>query len=258
MASTTEEMIKQLYDSQFASQKEQLQMDYETAASDLDAQKAANQKTLDANLTRTAVESQKAAVNNTELQNAYGLSSGTRAQARLAQENQLQADLTALRAAQQNADAETERQRALLAKEYTAAIRQAQAENDLAKAQALYEDAKEAEQQLLAKQEAAANIMADAGSFTRYGDLYGLSADEINYLAAQYAAAHEATDDEDTEDANNSGNSASASQATSYNNVPRSYYDELLKAAGLKNSTANITAAEKASRTKQNAMSLYG
>lgn len=182
--STTEEMIKNMYESQLKSQKEQLDTDYKQAVLGLDAQQKKNQQITDVNLNRTAVEAQKAAVNNAELHNAYGLSSGARAQARLAQENQLQSDMTALRAAQQNADADVERQRSLLAQEYASAIRQAQAENDLAKAEALYAAAKEEENKLLAKQEAAGKLMAEVtGDYSLLGKLYGLSDEEIAALA---------------------------------------------------------------------------
>ena len=192
--STTEEQIKKMYESQLATRKEQLDTDYAQALSDLDAQQQKNQKATDANLNRTAVEAQKAAVNHAELQNAYGLSSGARAQARLAQENQLQADMTAIRTAQQNADADMERQRSLMAQEYASAIRQAQADNDLALAQALYENARQEEANLLARQEAAARdeaarqeaaarLMAEAGDYSRLGALYGLSEEEIAALS---------------------------------------------------------------------------
>lgn len=184
--STTEDMIKQMYDSQLASQKSQLQTDYENALSDLDDQKAQAQKTTDKNINLTRTEAQKEAVSAAEYYNAAGLSSGAKAQARLSQDNQLLANLTAIRAAQQEADASVEKQRALLAKEYTAAIQQAQANNDLARAQALYEEAKEAEEKLLAKQEAAAGIMAQGGDFSRYGELYGLSDAEIQTLTNIY------------------------------------------------------------------------
>lgn len=182
---TTEEMIEQMYDSQLNSQKEQLKTDYETTLSDMDAQQAAAQKALDQKLRDTRVDSQRAAVNNAEYYAAAGLSSGARAQARLSQENQLLSNLTALRAAQQQADAETERQRTLLAKEYASAIQKAQADNDLARAQALYEEAKSADAQLLAKEEAAANLMAQTGDYTRLGALYGLSDAEIKKLSGK-------------------------------------------------------------------------
>lgn len=179
---STEEQIKQMYGSSLASKKEQLATDYENALSSLDQQKIDNQKVTDANLRRTAVEAQKAKMNNEEYYAASGLSSGARAQARLSQENQLQADMTALRTAQQEADAAIERQRGLLAKEYESAIRQAQAENDLALAQALYEQAEKEDAKLLAKQEAAAGLMAAAGDYSLYGQLYGLTDAQVAKL----------------------------------------------------------------------------
>lgn len=196
--STTEDQIKKMYSSQLASQQEQLKQGYMQADAEYAAEKEKAQKVTDANLTRTAVEAQKAAVNNAELHNAYGLSSGTRAQARLAQENQLQADLTALRMQQQELDTDVERQRTLLSQQYQSAIREAQAENDLAKAQALYEEAQRQQDALLAKQQAAAaqkqaqdleaaKLMADAGDYTRLAKIYGLSAAELKVLMGEPA-----------------------------------------------------------------------
>ena len=168
----TTEQLKKLYSSQLASQTEQLKQGYLQADAEYAAEKEKAQKATDANLTRTAVEAQKAAVNNAELHNAYGLSSGARAQARLAQENQLQANLTALRTQQQELDADVERQRSLLSQQYQSAIRQAQAENDLAKAQALYEEARRKQDALTAQQQTQnqyafeyAKLMADAGEY---------------------------------------------------------------------------------------------
>ena len=186
MSTTTyEDKINQMYDSQLNSQKEQLTQDYTKADSDLTAQKDKLQKQTDAQLRRTAVDAQKAKINTAEYHAANGLSTGARAQARLALENQLQADLAALRTAQQEADAETERQRGLLSQEYAALIRKAQADNDFQRAQALYQEAKDADAKLLARQEAAAGIMAQAGDYTRYGELYGLTPEEIKKLRKQ-------------------------------------------------------------------------
>lgn len=186
MSTTTyEEKINQMYDSQLNSQKEQLTQDYTKADSDLTAQKDKLQKQTDAQLRRTAVDAQKAKINTAEYHAANGLSTGARAQARLALENQLQADLAALRTAQQEADAETERQRGLLSQEYAALIRKAQADNDFQRAQALYQEAKDADAKLLARQEAAAGIMAQAGDYSRYGELYGLTPEEIKKLRKQ-------------------------------------------------------------------------
>jgi hypothetical protein len=205
--STTEDQIKKLYSSQLASQKEQLKQGYMQADAEYVAKKENAQKTTDANLTRTAVEAQKAAVNTAELHNAYGLSSGARAQARLSQENQLQANLTALRAQQQELDADVERQRSLLSQQYQSAIREAQAENDLAKAEALYEEARRKQDALAAQQQAqskyayeAAQLMADAGDYTQLVNFYKnqgveLTDDELRTLMGDTAPGDTEADD---------------------------------------------------------------
>lgn len=207
---TLEEQIHKMYDSSLASQKETLAQDYQKADSALTAEKQQAQKTTDANLTRTAVEAQKAAVNNAELHNAYGLSSGAMAQVRLSQENQLQADLTALRVQQQANDADIERRRGLLGQEYASAIRQAQADNDFQRAQALYEqasveDERLNQEKLIAEERAyneglmekqiqnsgttgpsqweVAKFMAEeAGDYTLIGELLGYSQEQVDEL----------------------------------------------------------------------------
>lgn len=177
-----EDYINKMYDSQLNSQKEQLTQSYNQAVSDLDETKAQGAQALKKNLNTTATESQRAAKNYAEVQNAYGLSSGAMAQARLAQDNQLQEDLTTLRTAQAAADAGIERERALLAQQYSSAIAQAQAENDLARAEALYKEAKDSEAKLLAQQEGAAQLMASVGDYSLLGQLYGLTPEQIAAL----------------------------------------------------------------------------
>lgn len=189
MANTTEDMIKQMYESQLASQKEQLTTDYSAADSRLTAQQQQNQKVTDENLNRTAVEAQKDAINRAEYYAAAGLTSGARAQARLAQDTQLQENLTAIRTARQAADAEIERKRSLLSQEYASAIRKAQSENDMQKAKALYELAAKEEQKLRANEEAAAGLMAKSGDFSRLAAIYGLTDAEIATLKGDYEAA---------------------------------------------------------------------
>ena len=151
---TSDELLKQIYDSSLASQKAALQSDYDAAVADLNAQKAANQQQAQNNIRLAKTEADRSAVNAAEYYEAAGLSSGAKAQARVAQDNQLLADLTAIRAAQQQGDINIERQRGLLSQQFAAAIREAQANNDMARAQALYEQAKEAEANLLKQQQA--------------------------------------------------------------------------------------------------------
>lgn len=176
------EYINKMYDGSLESQKQTLASGYENNVSNIDASMEKQQKATDANLNRTYVESAKAAKNYGEVQNAYGLTSGAMAQARLAQDNQLQADLTALRAAQTDSDAQFERQRNLLAKEYSAAIAKAQADNDYQRAQALYAAAKADEDQLMQMQKDAGNLMAGVGDYSILAKLYGLTDEQLALL----------------------------------------------------------------------------
>lgn len=178
--------INKMYDGSLESQKQTLASGYENNVSNIDASMEKQQKATDANLNRTYVESAKAAKNYGEVQNAYGLSSGAMAQARLAQDNQLQADLTALRAAQTDSDAQFERQRNLLAKEYSAAIAKAQADNDYQRAQALYNAAKADEAQLMQMQKDAGNLMAGVGDYSILAKLYGLTDEQLALLKAKH------------------------------------------------------------------------
>lgn len=177
--------INKMYDGSLESQKQTLTQNYDTGVSDIAASAEKQRKATDANLNRTYVEAAKAAKNYGEVQNAYGLSSGAMAQARLAQDNQLQADLTALRAAQTDSDAQFERQRNLLAKEYSAAIAKAQADNDYQRAQALYNAAKADEDQLMQMQKEAGNLMAGVGDYSILAKLYGLTDEQLALLTGQ-------------------------------------------------------------------------
>ena len=81
------------------------------------------------------------AANWREMANAMGLNSGAFGQAALAQSNALQGNLNTLNTAQATAQADIERQRALLGQQYQLAILEAQANNDFELAQALYQEA---------------------------------------------------------------------------------------------------------------------
>lgn len=194
---TNDDLIRQMYENNLASTKTQLETDYNAALGDLDSQKAANQQAAAKAVTATKTEADRAAVAGAEYAAASGLSSGARAQARMARDNQLASDLTAIRTAQMDADAEIERKRGLLAQDYAAAISKAQADNDLALAEALYKEAQNAEDSLRADQRAAADLLAKAGDFTRYGQLYGLTDEEVASLRSAYLASLTKDDEKD-------------------------------------------------------------
>ena len=179
---TNEDMINQMYDASLTGQKTQLEQNYNQGLADLEHEQQKLREQTDANLNRTYVEAAKAQKNWNEVQNAYGLSSGAMGQARLAQDNQLQADLTALRGAQAQIDSNIERERTMLSQEYMAAIAQAQADNDLQRAQALYDQAKADEAQLRQNQKEAGNLMASVGDYSILANLYGLTPQQLALL----------------------------------------------------------------------------
>lgn len=181
--------INEMYDSSLESQKQQLQSNYEMDVSNLDAEKEQAQLEHEEDLSRAYVEAYKKAKNFNEVQNAYGLTSGAMGQAALAQGNQLSADLTELRAAQEQIDAEIERQRSILAKEYSSAIAQAQADNDFQRAQALYEQAQREEDRLFELKQAAGQLLAEKGDFSILGELYGLTDEQIMRLSMRNNAS---------------------------------------------------------------------
>ena len=178
--------LEKMYDSQLQSQKTQLEQDYNQGLASLDERQRQARQQTQQNLNRTAVEAEKAQRNYAEVSNASGLTSGAAAQARLAQGNQLQADLTALRGAQQEQDAAIAGARTELENNYLAALRQAQAANDANRANALYQEEKEAEAQRRQERQAAAQTMAGAGDFSLYAQLYGLTPEQTSALQSAY------------------------------------------------------------------------
>lgn len=183
--------INRVYDANLDSQKATLDQNYAQNLYNADAQQDSIRRQTDQNLNRTYVEAQKAARNWSEVQNAYGLTSGSQAQARLAQGNQLRDDLTNLRTVQANAEADIEKQRTLYGQQYSSALAKAQADNDIARAQALYKDAKDTEDQLRAQQEAIAKLFAQNGDYSYLGQLYGLTADQIAALTPKASGGYE-------------------------------------------------------------------
>ena len=154
--------INKLYDERMNSQKNLLDQNMAENNGVLDQEKQNVQKQTDDNLQRTYVEAAKAA----GVYSGPGtpkISGGAAAQAGLSQWNQQAADTTALKGKQNEADMEIERQRQLLASQYSAAIKQAQADNDMQRAQQLYEAAKAEEEQLMEYRKRAATMLAGKG-----------------------------------------------------------------------------------------------
>ena len=139
-----DQYINKLYDNMINKQKDQLAADQNAAAGDLDALNESVQQQVNTNLGRSDVEMQKA-------QQTYkppNVSPGAQQQIALAMDNQKKRNTTSIRTEQEEADAEIERQRQLMGQQYAAAIQKAHADNDMLRAQQLYEAAKREDEQL--------------------------------------------------------------------------------------------------------------
>lgn len=141
-----EDYINKMYDSVQDKQKKLL-MDADTGNNEvLDTEKKNVQQQTETNLERTDVEAQR-------VQDGYkpeAVSGNVNQQVALAMGNQQRKNTGTLRDVQTDAEAQIERERQLLGQQYAAAIKQAQAENDMLRAQQLYEQAKQADAQFSA------------------------------------------------------------------------------------------------------------
>ncbi len=157
--STYEDYINRLHDAALQAQLEKLEAAYAENLSELDSGEAEVEDTYTEQKRQTTGEAEKQAANWRELANAYGLNSGAIGQAALAQGNQLQSSLHVLESAQAAAQAEIQRQRTLLQQEYESQIAEALAENELSRAEMLYEEAVRAEEALREQEQFYANLI---------------------------------------------------------------------------------------------------
>lgn len=184
--------INKLYDTSLSTNKDTLSGYYKDNTGFLDTeQKRAQGQTADY-VARTNVEADKAAGNFQEAPVGRGTLDAPRdtgGQEALTRWNQRQADVTALQTQQSIADAEIQRQRSLLAQEYQRAIQQAQADNDMQRAQALYDAAKAEEDQLLALRKEAGVLMAQKGDRSILEELKGGTLPQPDTTSESWAEA---------------------------------------------------------------------
>ena len=214
-AADQSDYIRQMYEQQLAANKAQLESDYNENVSNLSGEESKLGSNYYEQRRQTQANADRSQANYNEIANASGLNSGTRGQAQLARNNQLQSDLTTLNNAEAQNRAEIERQRTLLGQQYQNAIQKAQAENNMELAQRLYQEAVRVDESVidasksdsnraleilnmmlnqvstdrnLASEEArqAAEIAAAGGKYGLYGKLYGLSDDVIQQLEEIY------------------------------------------------------------------------
>lgn len=211
-------MLEQMYGEALAAQLAQLEQSYNQNLSDLKSSSTKVDNTYNEQKRQADGQSAQNAAAWREMANAYGLNSGAIGQAALAQNNQRQSDLNTLASAQAQAQAEIEQQRVLLGQQYQLQINQAIAENNMQKAEALYQEAVRMDEKLQQQQQYNSNLMLQYAQMAMQQQQYNSD------LALQYAKM-----------AGNGGGTTSqqyiAPTTDNANNVlPSTYYDSLMRA----------------------------
>ena len=148
-ASSQADYIKAMYDASQKAQEESLRASYEKNTGALDYQQSKIAPTYDAAANNAGAQAAIQRANFNESANASGLNTGAGSQADLSMRNAEAANISAIRKAQADAQADLDYQRSQLTLEYQNAIREAIAKNELQKAQALYEEAKRVDESLV-------------------------------------------------------------------------------------------------------------
>ena len=196
--SNADEYINKLYDKAHDSQKQQLMDAYSSVGNVIDTQQQNTQQQAQNYTERANTEVQKVA----QSYKPANLSGSANAQVALATQNQQKNNVAAINNQQQVANAEYERLRKLYADQYSAAIKQAQADNDMARAQQLYEAAKAKEEELLAftnqmgtlNNEALINKIYDSATESKRQELAQQELEALSNLYAQQTAQQRQTD----------------------------------------------------------------
>lgn len=241
-----EDYIRQMYEASLAAGKAQLESDYNQNLSDLGAEESKLGQIYYEQQRQAQAQSDRNRQAFQEYANARGLNSGTGGQAELAQQNQLSANLNTLRQSEAEKRAEVERQRVLLGQQYQSAIQKAQAENDLAKAKALYEEAVRVDEAISSASQADADramqifnmlnntALSAAGAYASNGDmsLYQklLAGDSTKELEDLYKKATDIVSSGGYY--SGSGSSGGYKQATSDEMEWAQYYIDLIRSAG--------------------------
>lgn len=243
-----EDYIRQMYEANLAANKSQLESDYNQNLSDLGAEESKLGQIYYEQQRQAQAESDRNRQAFQEYANARGLNSGTGGQAELAQQNQLSANLNTLRQSEAEKRAEVERQRVLLGQQYQNAIQKAQAENDLAKAKALYEEAVRVDEAISAASKADADramqifsmlnntALSAAGTYASQGDmsLYQklLAGDSAKELEDLYNKAQQIVSSGGYYSGGGGGSGSGYKQATSDEMEWAQYYIDMIRNAG--------------------------
>ena len=243
-----EDYIRQMYEANLSANKSQLESNYNQNLSDLGAEESKLGQIYYEQMRQAQAESDRNRQAFQEYANARGLNSGTGGQAELAQQNQLSSNLHTLRQSEAEKRAEVERQRVLLGQQYQNAIQKAQAENDLAKAKALYEEAVRVDEAISAASKADADramqifsmlnntALSAAGTYASQGDmsLYQklLAGDSTKELEDLYNKAQQIVSSGGYYSGGGGGSGSGYKQATSDEMEWAQYYIDMIRNAG--------------------------
>ena len=204
--------IDQIYDSANESARLQAEATAEALLSRIRADQEQQEKEADRKLTETYVNALRQGKNYDEVQGAYGLGSGNKAQARLARALGTTQDMTDLRGAQTGANAAALQQIAAAIQDRNATVTDAVSNNELKRVQALYDAAEKEEQALIDTQRTVGMTLAEQGDFSVLGKLYGLTQDQIDRL--QGTGAYAPKEEEKKESSGGSSTGANNSGGT--------------------------------------------
>lgn len=164
-----QDYINKLYGNNSETEKKLIEDNYTDNTNLLNSEQTRVQQQTQENVDRTQVESQTAQ----EKYSGPKLTLGAGQQETLARENAVQGNVVSLQQRESELDAEIERQRQLLKSQYETAIKQAQAENDMEKAQQLYNAAKAEEEKMMQLRQQAMEYLVGKDEASVYGMVMG-------------------------------------------------------------------------------------
>lgn len=183
-----EDDINKIYDANYQAQQLKLQQERDQKISDLEAQALANRQQTDQSLTDAYTAALQRSRNAALTQAAYGMGSGTAANADLAREMSLQDKLTDLRRLQLGKDAAAGISVYDVGTAYRQALESANAENELKRAQQLYGSAEDERNNLVDMQKWLGQQFAKRGDYSILNKLYGFTPEQIAKMFPQHTA----------------------------------------------------------------------
>lgn len=180
-----EDDINKIYDANYQAQQLKLQQERDQKLSDLEAQALANRQQTDQSLTDAYTAALQRSRNAALAQAAYGMGSGTAANADLAREMSLQDKLTDLRRLQLGKDAAAGMSQYDTLGAYRKALESFNQENELKRAQQLYSSAEDERNNLVDMQKWLGQQFAQRGDYSILNKLYGFTPEQIAKMFPQ-------------------------------------------------------------------------